>query len=579
MSRNAEIAAILEEFADLLDAQRVEYKPRSYRRAADNVREHPEPIEELASEGTDAVGRIEGVGDAISSKIVEYVETGSIEELEALREELPVAMEELTAVEGVGPKTVGDLYEALGVTTLDELEEAARNEEIREVKGYGPKTEENILSNVEFAREARERALLGQARPVADGVLARLEREDAVERCAVAGSIRRWRPTVGDVDVLAASEDPEAVVEALTGWGRTERVMQAGTMKASVRAAGVQVDLRVVAPDEYGAALQYFTGSKDHNVRVRNRALAQDLKVNEYGVFDTSGVDDPDAGQRVGERLASETEETVYDAIGMAWMPPELREDRGEVDAAAEGTLPDLVETIDVRGELHTHTNWSDGDLSIEGLIDAAARFGHEYLAITDHATGPGMVGGVGVEDDELREQAEVIRDAAADAPIEVFTGVEANIDADGNVSVADDVLADLDLVVASPHSGLDGDGTDRLVRAIEHPEIDVLGHPSGRMLNSRSGMEIDPRRLGEAAAENDVALEVNANPHRLDLWGSAVKAAVEAGAIIAVNTDAHRPSEFDYLRYGVHTARRGWAEAGDVLNTRDVAGVRAFLE
>ena len=579
MSRNAEIAAILEEFADLLDAQRVEYKPRSYRRAADNVREHPEPIEELASEGTDAVGRIEGVGDAISSKIVEYVETGSIEELEALREELPVAMEELTAVEGVGPKTVGDLYEALGVTTLDELEEAARNEEIREVKGYGPKTEENILSNVEFAREARERALLGQARPVADGVLARLEREDAVERCAVAGSIRRWRPTVGDVDVLAASEDPEAVVEALTGWGRVERVMQAGTMKASVRAAGVQVDLRVVAPDEYGAALQYFTGSKDHNVRVRNRALAQDLKVNEYGVFDTSGVDDPDAGQRVGERLASETEETVYDAIGMAWMPPELREDRGEVDAAAEGTLPDLVETIDVRGELHTHTNWSDGDLSIEGLIDAAARFGHEYLAITDHATGPGMVGGVGVEDDELREQAEVIRDAAADAPIEVFTGVEANIDADGNVSVADDVLADLDLVVASPHSGLDGDGTDRLVRAIEHPEIDVLGHPSGRMLNSRSGMEIDPRRLGEAAAENDVALEVNANPHRLDLWGSAVKAAVEAGAIIAVNTDAHRPSEFDYLRYGVHTARRGWAEAGDVLNTRDVAGVRAFLE
>ncbi|WP_276271341.1 DNA polymerase/3'-5' exonuclease PolX [Haloarcula litorea] len=577
MSRNDEIADRLEEFADLLEANGVEYKPRAYRRAAENIREYPGAIEGLAAEGEDAVGEIDRVGDAISAKVVEYVETGEIAELDELRSELPVEMDALTAVEGVGPKTVGTLYEELGITTLDELEAAAEAGEIREVKGFGPKTEENILDNVDFAREAHARSLLGEARPYGEQVEAYLRDVGAVERAALGGSIRRWKPTIGDVDVLAASDEDEAVVEAFTDWPEVDRVIEAGETKASVYAGDVRVDLRVVVPEEFGAALQYFTGSKEHNVAVRNRAIERDLKVNEYGVFDVSEGEDDD--QRAGERVAGETEESVYDALDMTWVPPELREDRGEVAAAAEGTLPDLLGEDDVRGDLHTHTEWSDGSNTVAEMVEGAAAFGHDYLAITDHATGPGMVGGVGVTDDDLREQIDEVRAVAADAEIEVFTGVEANVAADGSVSVDDDLLAELDLVVASPHAALDGDGTDRLVAAAEHPHVDVIGHPTGRFLNRRPGLDVDVERLAEVAADHGTALEVNASPQRLDLSGAAVKQAVAAGATVAIDTDAHSPGSFDQIRFGVHTARRGWAEAGDVLNTRDPEGVREFLD
>ncbi|MFC6862394.1 DNA polymerase/3'-5' exonuclease PolX [Halomicroarcula sp. GCM10025817] len=579
MRLNDDVASELEAFADLLDAKGVEYKPRAYRRAAENIRDHPVAIEDLASEGEDAVEDIEGVGDAIAAKVIEYVETGEIEELEELREELPVDMAGLTAVEGVGPKSVGKLYEALEITTLDELEAAAEAGEIRDVKGFGAKTEQNILDNLDFAREAHERALLGEARPYGEEIRAFLEGVGAVERCELGGSLRRWRPTIGDVDVLVGSADGAAVVDAFTEWEGGDTVIEAGETKASVRAGGVRVDLRVVVPEEFGAALQYFTGSKDHNVAVRNRAIEQDLKVNEYGVFDVSAVDGEADGQRAGERVAGETEDGVYEALGMAWMPPELRENRGEVEAAASGDLPTLVETDEIRGDLHVHTDWSDGGYSIAEMVDGAATFGHDYLAISDHATGPGMVGGVGVPDDELREQLEAVRAVAEDAPIDVFSGVEANIAADGSISVADDLLAALDVVVASPHAALDGDGTDRLVAAAEHPDVNVVGHPTGRFLNRRPGLDVDVERLAEVAAEHDTALEVNASPARLDLSGSAVQQAIEAGATIVVNTDAHSPSSFEQVRYGVHTARRGWAEAADVLNARDAEGVREFLD
>jgi len=583
VSRNAEVAARLEEYADLLEAQGVEYKPNTYRRAAENVREHPAAVAELAADGEDAVAEIDGVGDAIAAKVVEYVETGSIEELEAERTELPVNMAELTAVEGVGPKTVGSLYDALGVRTLDDLEDAARAGEIREVSGFGATTEQNIQDGVDFARQAQERELLGDARPAAEDVLDFLADVDAVERVDVAGSLRRWKPTIGDVDVLAASDDGAAVGEALADWDRVGDVLDQGDTKTSVRVDGTRVDLRVVVDAEFGAALQYFTGSKAHNVELRDDAVDRGLKVNEYGVFDVSGVDDDDAeGQRAGDLLASETEEAVYDAVGLPWIPPELRENRGELAAARDGDLPDLVAVDDVRGDLHTHTQWSDGSLSVAALAAAAAEFGHDYLCVSDHAAGPGIIADTGLSDADLREQAATVEDVRADAEVTVFHGVEANVDADGNVgAVSDDVLADLDLVVASPHSGLGdggGDQTDRLVRAVEHPHVDVLGHPSGRLINQRPAMEFDPRELAEAAADAGTALEVNANPHRLDLWGSAVQAAVEAGATVAVNTDAHAASEFGNVAYGVHTARRGWAEATDVLNTRDADGVRAFL-
>jgi DNA polymerase (family 10) len=578
MSRNEEIASLLEEFADLLEAQDVEYKPRAYRTAAENIRGYPGAIEGLAAEGQAAVEEIEGVGDAISSKVVEYVETGEIEELEELRAELPVEMAALTSVEGVGPKTVGTLYEELGITTLDELEEAAEAEEIQAIKGFGPKTEQNIREGIEFARQAHERQLVGEARPYGDRVVEYLADAGPVDEVALAGSIRRWRPTIGDVDVLVASDDAEAVVEHFTDWGPAETVIEAGTSKASVRADGFRVDLRVVVPDEFGSALQYFTGSKDHNVTLRNRAIDRDLKMNEYGVFDVSEVDDPEEDQRVGERVAGETEESMYDALELPWIPPELREDTGEIEAAANDALPDLVTEADIRGDLHTHTEWSDGANTIAEMAAGAADFGHDYLAVTDHATGPGMVGGVGLDDDELREQLPEIRAADDDADVGLFAGVEANIGTDGSVSVGDDVLADLDLVVASPHAGLDGDGTDRLVSAIEHPEVDVLGHPTGRLLNQRAGLDIDVERVAAAAADHGVALEINSDPRRLDLEGGPVKTAIEAGATIVVNTDAHQPGTLAYVRYGVHTARRGWAEPADLLNTRDADDVREFL-
>jgi len=594
MSVNDDIAARLEEFADLLEAQDVAYKPRAYRRAAENVRAYPGDIARLAHGGEDALDGIEGVGDAIASKIVEYVETDEIAELEELREELPVDIEELTRVEGVGPKTVGTLYEALGVETLDDLEAAAEAGEIRDVSGFGAKTEQNILENIEFAREATERELLGQARPRGEGVVDFLADHPAVDRIDLAGSLRRWKETIGDVDVLVGSEAAETVVDAFTDWPDADAVIEAGDQKASVRSGEVRVDLRVVDPSEFGSALQYFTGSKDHNVKLRNIAIERDLKMNEYGIFDVSSealsasgsrtesgdeVDDPEADQRAGERVAGETEAGMYAALDLPWVPPELRENWGEVEAARDGELPDLIGDGDVRGDLHVHSNWSDGDATIAEIVDGAASFGHDYVAITDHATGPGMVGGVGVPDEELREQRDEVRAVAEDAPVSVFTGVEANISTDGSVSVDDDLLAELDVVVASPHAGLDGDGTDRLVAAAEHPAVDIIGHPTGRYINRRSGLDVDIERLATVAADTGTALEVNANPARLDLGGGAVKTAVESGATIAVNTDAHRPTRYELVRYGVHTARRGWAEETDVLNTRGVEGLREFLE
>ena len=507
------------------------------------------------------------------------MQTGTVEELEDLREPLPVEMEALTSVEGVGPKTVGSLYEALDIRDLDDLEAAAEAGEIQEVKGFGPKTEQNILEGIDFARESHDRQLLGEAVPLGESVRAYLADQSAVDSVELAGSLRRWKPTIGDVDVLVGSDDGEAAVGVFTDWPEADSVIESGETKASLRVGEVRVDLRVVAPAEFGSALQYFTGSRDHNVALRNRAIERDLKMNEYGVFDVSAVDDPDAGQRVGERVAGQTEESMYDALDLQRIPPEMREGRGEIEAAADDALPNLLTKDDPRGDLHLHTDWSDGNNTIEEMIAGAAEFGHDYIAITDHATGPGMVGGVGIDDETIREQIDAVEAAAADTDIEVFTGIEANIATDGSISVADDVLAALDLVVAAPHAGLDGDGTDRLIAAAEHPEVDIIGHPTGRYLNQRPGLTVEFDRLAEAAADAGTALEVNSNPQRLDLGGQAVRAAVEAGATIAIDTDAHRPTSYEYIRYGVHTARRGWAEADDVLNTRDAEGVRRFLE
>ena len=589
MRSNDAVARLLVEFADRLEATGVEYKPNAYRRAAENIADHPEPIDQLAETGEDAVAEIDRVGDAIASKVVEYVETGSIDELEDLRDSLPVEMAALTSVEGVGPKTVGTLYEALGITTLDELAAAAEAGEIQEVTGFGAKTEQNIRENIPFARQSQQRERLGAARPVADDLCAYLDTLDTVARVDVAGSIRRWKDTIGDVDVLVASDDSEAVVAGFTEWSDAADVIEAGSHKASLRADGVRVDLRVVVPEEFGAALQYFTGSKDHNVRLRNRAIARDYKLNEYGLFDISDLDtdaadtnsDTADSQRAGVKLAGQSEAAMYEELGLAWIPPELREDTGEIDAAAEGTLPTLVETGDINGDCHTHSEWSDGGNSIEEMVAAAADRGNDFHCVTDHATGPGIIEGIGLDDDALREQMAAVDAVAADSDITVFHGVETNIAADGSLSTDDELLAELDIVVASPHSALDQDtdaATDRLCQAATHPSVDVIGHPTGRLLNSRAGLSVDMTRLAETAAAADTALEINATPARLDLAGEAVRAVVEAGGTVAINTDAHSPAELDNRRYGVKTARRGWVEPTDVLNAKPSSELRAFL-
>ena len=582
MSSNDEVARLLFEFADRLEAEGVEYKPTAYRRAAENIQEYPEPIDQLAASGQDAVEAIDRVGDAIASKIVDYVETGEIGELIELRESMPVDIAALTSVEGVGPKTVGTLYEALGITDLDDLAAAAEAGEIQDVSGFGAKTEQNIRDNIPFARQSQQRERLGEARPVADAVTDYLAASDAVDRVDVAGSIRRWQDTIGDVDVLVASDDSETVVDAFTAWDNADDVIEAGTHKSSLRANTIRVDLRVVVPDEFGAALQYFTGSKDHNVTLRNRAIERGYKLNEYGLFDVSELDDGEASdQRAGRRLGGTTEAAMYEELGLSWVPPELREDTGEVDAAADGDLPTLVETDDIRGDLHTHSEWSDGRFSISEMVDAAAERGYAFHCVTDHASGPGIIEDIGLTDDDLREQMAAIDDVRADAVIDVLHGVETNIDADGALSTDDDLLAELDLVVASPHSALDQDtepATDRLCRAAEHPAVDIIGHPTGRMINSRPGLAVDFTALAETAAAHGTALEVNANPARLDLHGEAVRAVGEAGGTVAINTDAHSPGGFANVRYGVRTARRGWAEAGDVLNTKDIDDLTRFL-
>lgn len=579
MSRNAAFADALLELADYLEAHEVDFKPQMYRTAAANIRDHPTGLETLVAE--ERVTEIEGVGESIAEKAASFLADGTFDALERERERLPVDMEALTAVEGLGPKRVKALYEALEITDLDDLEAAAEAGEIASVSGFGEKTQQNILDRIDFARHTRERELLGDARPVADTLVETLESSEAVTACDVAGSLRRWKETIGDIDLLVGSADPARVIDVFTGLDRAEEVLEAGENKAAIRASGIRVDLRVVVPDEYGAALQYFTGSREHNIRLRNLALDRGYKVNEYGVFDVSDVEDPDAGQRVGERVAGETEASVYERLNLETVPPELREDMGELEAAADGTLPELLEEGDISGDLHVHTEWSDGALSIQEMAIAAEDAGHEYIVIADHANGPGVVGSVGLSDAELQEQREAIELAREETSFSILAGVEVNIDADGSlVKTSDDQLEALDCVVASPHSGLSTDeaATERLLRAVEHDAVDILGHPSGRLLNQREGLSFDVSTVAEAAARNGTALEVNANPSRLDLWGGAVKTALAEGATIAVNTDAHSRGEYANMRYGVHTARRGWAEAEDILNTRTEDGLREFL-
>ncbi len=563
--KNRLVAKILYEVADLLELEGVEFKPRAYRRAAQAVESCPIPIEDLVAQGR--LHELPGVGESIAQKIEEIVRTGKLTLHEELKAKLPVDLYALTQVEGVGPKTAKLLYETLGVRTLEDLERVAKEGRIKEVKGLGPKIEEKILRGLQEARGAEKRELLGYALPLARHICKKLLETGLFQRVEPAGSLRRGKETVGDLDLLAISHRPEEAAQAFARLPEVEEILAQGPKKVSVRlSGGLQADLRIVPEESFGAALQYFTGSKAHNIRLRERAAARGWKLNEYGLFAEDGT-----------VIAGKTEEEIYRALGLSFIPPELREDQGEIQAAEAGALPKLVEFQEILADLHVHTDWSDGKMTLLEVVEEAQARGLRYVAITDHLRFAQAI--PGLSPDDLRRQiAEIHRINESLRDFRLLCGVEANIGKDGSVDVPRDLLPELDLVIASVHTHFrlsKKEMTERLVRAVEDEAVDVLGHPTGRLIGERPAYEADWDEVFRRAAKAGTLLEVNANPQRLDLPSDLIRRALDFGVRFILGTDAHAPDHLDFLEYGVLTLRRGWAQTKDVLNTLPV---EAFL-
>ncbi|MHB0912912.1 MAG: DNA polymerase/3'-5' exonuclease PolX [Armatimonadota bacterium] len=554
-AKNADVAELLENIGDMLEIKgESTFRVRAYRDAARSVLSLNEPVEEIVRE--DRLEEIPGVGESIAAKIREYVETGHLDYYDQLRKEVDPGVAELLEVPGIGPKKARRFHEELGISSVDELEEAARDHRLSTLSGIGPKTEANILASIERMRGRTERTPLGIALPPALPFLERVRGFAA--RADLAGSLRRMRETIGDLDLLAADDEPAKVVDRFVGLPEVKQVLVHGPTKGTiVTPENLQIDLRVVKPFEYGAALQYFTGSKEHNIKLRTVAEAMGLKVNEYGIF------------RGEERIAGETEVGMYETLGLAWMPPELREDRGEIEAAARGELPELVELSDLKGDLHVHTNWSDGADPPEKVVEAARALGYEYVVLSDHSISMSFVHGLTPE--RIQEQRSLIDELNERYPeIRVLQGIEVNIRGDGSLDYPDEILARFDVVTASVHSGMGMPKekmTERILRAIRNPHVDVLGHPTGRLIARREPYEVDLEVVIAVAVESGTALEVNSQPERLDLKDTDARRAVERGVILAVTSDAHAASQLDLVRYGIATARRGWVERKNVLN------------
>ncbi|MDP8977644.1 MAG: DNA polymerase/3'-5' exonuclease PolX [Actinomycetota bacterium] len=545
------------------------FRARAYERVAGVLAAAPVDLAELSPE---EIARLEGVGRSSARKIDEYRRTGRIDMLERLRAEVPAGVAELTRVPGLGPKTARLLHMELGLSDLDDLRAALDQGRLRGLGGLGEKTEQNLRRALErMGVKDDVRVPAADALPVAEELCARLAALPAAGRVAYAGSLRRLRETVGDIDLLVASHEPAPVMAALRDDGLTVRVMAAGEKKTSVLTArGLQADLRVVEPAAWGAALVYFTGSKAHNVRVRERAVRRGLTLNEYGLFDRVS----------GDRVAGRTEEEVYAALGMVFVPAPMREDAGEVQAAVDGTLPDVVTAGDLVGDLHGHTDWSgDGKASMRDMLAAARRRGDRYWAVTDHAENLVMNG---LSRERMVAQRKAIERLRADGPgMTVLHGAELNIGADGELDYGREFLLGFDFCVASVHTLMHRpreDQTRRIVTAMRHPAVNVIGHPVGRIIGRRPGYDIDVDAVVEAAVRTGTALEVNASPRRLDLSGELVRRAVEGGATIAISSDAHSVGDLGNRGYGVATAQRGWATAADVLNCRDLDGLREFV-
>lgn len=489
-----------------------------------------------------------------------------------MEREIPPSLVELLEVPGLGPRRAMLIYRNLGTKNLAELEEAARAHKLQKVPGIAEKTEEKILRELERLRQRMRRLRLGVALPAAEEMVELLKDHPSVQRIDPAGSIRRMKETIGDIDLLAASDQPVAVMDALTSLPIVKEVLVKGVTKTSVLTRNsLQIDMRVVPPESYGAALQYFTGSKEHNVRLREIAESKGMKLNEYGLFDL----------RTGRKLAGETEEEIYHLLGFRQVPPpEMRENRGEIELGLKGELPVVVELADIKGDLHVHTDWSDGVASLSDMIEAAIEKGYEYLAVCDHSRGLGIARGLSVE--QLREQHRLIDQLNEKyAPFRILAGIEVNIRSDGSLDYGDEVLRELHIVTASIHSAFDQPRekmTERTIRAIRHRYVDVLNHPTGRIIGEREPYDIDLNAVLDAAAETGTAVEINSSPGRLDLDDVWAMRAKGLGVLLAINTDAHSPGGLDTIRYGVAVARRAWLQKQDVLNTLPLDELMARL-
>jgi DNA polymerase (family 10) len=558
---NEHVARALREMALFLEMDDVPFKPQAYDKAADAIASIDRPLAEIyATGGIPALGRLPGIGKGIAQRIAGMLDSGEMADLEARRRAMPIDLLGLTSIAGIGSKTARTLWAALDVRTIADLRRAAESGQIRELPHFGERSERRILDAVEFAEQASTRRPLGHVVELVQRIEAALAKVPGVTAVSVAGSFRRRRDTVGDLDVLVASTAPDRVWRAFAALPDVQDVLAHGSTKTVVRLRnGLDADLRVVAPESFGAALVYFTGSKAHNVALRKRAIGLALLLNEYGLF------------RGDDRIAGSSEAEVYAALGLSFIAPELREDTGEIELARRGELPRLIETGDIRGDLQMHTTWSDGATSIEAMARAAMALGLEYIAITDHTRDLSMVGGL--DEARMREQIAAIR--AADRSIDgirVLAGAEVNIRADGSLDVGDEALAELDFVGASIHSHFELPReamTRRIIRAIEHPQVHVLFHPTSRNLGRRRPMEFDFDAVIEACLRTGTVLEIDAQPDRLDLPDAMARRAIEAGVRIAIDSDAHSIDELRYVqKFGIGAARRAWARAEHVINT-----------
>ena len=566
--KNREIADIFERIADILEIQgEGVFRVNAYRRAARIIGDLSSDVADLVESGE--LLKLKGIGKGTADGVAEYLETGTMRRYEEAKKSVPKGLVELLSIPGLGPKTIGLLWRELDVRSLKSLKRALRGRKVLDLPGIGPKKVENIEAGIRVYESRSGRLTLGTVLPAALATVTELRDATGIGEIEVAGSIRRWRETIGDVDILALSSKPAPVIEAFTTLPRVTEVLAAGTTKASVRVSdGLQMDLRVVPPESYGAALSYFTGSKEHNVHLRGLAQSKGLKLSEYGLF---------KGDR---RVAGRTEEAIYRKLGMQYVVPELREDRGEVEAALEGRLPELVELGDIRGDLHVHSDYSDGHSTIEEVARAAKARGYRYVSINDHSRSLGVANGLSVE--RLMEQGEEIaRVNERVKGITVLRGTEVDILSDGSLDFPDEVLEQLDVVVASIHSGFQQSRdrmTGRILSAIENPHVDIIGHPTGRLLGTRPPYDVDLERVMEAAAETGTALETNAHYERLDLNDVNARRAAEMGVRIAISTDAHHPDQMWMMELGVHTVRRGWLRREDVLNTLPLRSLRKVL-